>query len=245
MQLLYVRFSSPTCWWMMIQPAATFFSSAYLCTSGHGYQSLTKDEVNHRLSKPTWAQRRLEASKMLSGLSNAGGWMRTLENETNSLSGSPASNKLWFGSSLKSCYHGHAFDLVVERRPRFCLLSLISWVKGFSDQPTSNYWGFSEDGSRLIEDKSTISLLATHQGCTWIISDVMTCDNWFIQRRFERPRGGINTIMEVVSVSRSAFQSGLDGLLGSTEGSVTDSVYVDLLVVYRTVDAWWWLLTVP
>lgn len=38
-------------------------------------------------------------------------------------------------------------------------------------------------------------------------------------------------------MSRSAFQSGLDGLLGSTEGSVTDSVYVDLLVVYRAVDA--------
>lgn len=33
--------------------------------------------------------------------------------------------------------------------------------------------------------------------------------------------------------------------MGSAAGSVTDSVYAALLVVYRTVDAWWWLLTVP
>lgn len=37
--------------------------------------------------------------------------------------------------------------------------------------------------------------------------------------------------------SLSRGQSCLDQLPGSTAGSVTDSVYVDLLVVYRTVDA--------
>lgn len=103
-------------------------------------------------------------------------------------------------------------------------------MKGFSGST-------DEDGSRLTEGGSTLSLLATRRGCARIVSKVMTRDKRFIQGRFERPRGGITTTVEVASVSRSAFQSGLDGLLGSTEGSVTDSVYVDLLVVYRTVDA--------
>lgn len=47
------------------------------------------------------------------------------------------------------------------------------------------------------------------------------------------------------SLFRCRGQSCLDWLCGSAAGSVTDSVYVALLVVYHIVDAWWWLLTVP